>query len=379
MVSPISSHALLGTAEKQVVKIPVAANLRYMWNFGSLLGGCLIAQIVRGIFLAIHYNNDVRLAFERVAHIIRDVNYGWLLRMIHANGARLFFVCLYAHLARGVYYASYKNVPTWRVGVIILLLVQATAFLGYVLPWGQMSFWGATVITNLVSSIPLLGVDIVNWLWGGFSVDAPTLRRFFALHYLLPFVLVGLVGAHLVFLHETGSRNPRGLPLRGDKVPFHPYYTIKDVLGFVLCFGRAICWRLALPWALGDPENFLPASPSVTPRHIQPEWYFLFVYAILRTVPNKLGGVIALVLAMLIFLAMPFMYQSKILGLTHYPLSKLYFWSFVVRVFLLTWIGARPVKEPYISVGQALGIYYFGYFFLWPRLQFAWDKGLGYR
>ena len=374
MVSPFTSHPILGVLEAQVLKIAAPANLSYIWNFGSLLGGCLIWQILSGLFLAMHYRNDISSAFERVAHIIRDVNYGWLLRIVHANGASLFFILLYSHLARGVYYASYKNSPTWIVGVGILLIVQAIAFLGYVLPWGQISFWGATVITNLVSSIPVLGQDIVLWLWGGFSVDGPTLRRFFALHYLLPFVLVALVGAHLIFLHEKGSSNPAGLPLSADKLPFHPYYSVKDALGFALCFGLTICWRLWYPWVLGDPENFLPANPSVTPQHIQPEWYFLFVYAILRTVPNKLGGVIALVIAILIFAAMPFIYQSHLLGVHSYPVSKIYFWTFVVRVMLLTWIGARPVKEPYISVGQGLGAYYFAYFFVAPIVQWAWDQ-----
>lgn len=351
---------------KQIGSTPIPINLSYFWNFGSLLGSCLRLQILTGVFLAIHYQNRTSLAFERVSHIIRDVNLGWLLRMLHANGASLFFICLYIHIARGIFYTSYFFIATWVVGVIILLLTQATAFLGYVLPWGQISFWGATVITNLVSSIPYIGEDIVYWLWGGFSVREPTLTRFFTFHFLVPFILIGLVGAHILFLHGHGSGNPLGLPLNYAKVRFHPYFSLKDLVGGIICLGGLVLWVLIFPWALGDPENFIPANPSVTPQHIQPEWYFLFAYAILRAIPNKLGGVVALIISILIFLVLPYTYSAKFRGITFYPLTQRYYWIFVINVLLLTWIGARPVKEPYIMTGQILRISYFLFFLLFP-------------
>jgi len=342
-----------------------------MWNFGSLLGLCLITQIVRGIFLAIHYSCDMTLAFERVRHICRDVNIGWLLRIIHANGASFFFICVYLHVARGVYYGSFNFKNTWLIGVVILFLLMGTAFLGYVLPWGQMSFWGATVITNLASAVPLVGQELVFWLWGGFSVRNATLTRFFTLHFLLPFILAALSAVHLLFLHETGSSNPLGLDSNFDKSPFHPYFSVKDLFGFFVFFLILGCLCLQAPWDLGDPENFIPANPIVTPVHIQPEWYFLFAYAILRSIPRKLGGVLALVISILIVAIMPFYGNHTFKARRFLPLRKLGFWALVSIFFLLTWIGARPVEEPYILTGQILTITYFAYFLSLPLLNKA--------
>lgn len=339
-----------------------------MWNFGSLLGLCLMTQIVTGLFLAIHYSCDIFIAFDRVNHIIRDVNFGWALRIAHANGARFFFFCLYFHIGRGIYYGSFKYTHVWIVGVTILLLVIATAFLGYVLPWGQISFWGATVITNLFSAIPYLGGDIVYWLWGGFAVDNATLTRFFTLHFLMPFVISGMSIVHLLFLHKTGSRNPLGLNSNIDKVRFHPYFSYKDLLGINIIFILLMYICFQAPWWLGDPENFIPANPLVTPVHIQPEWYFLFAYAILRSIPNKLGGVVALALAVIILYILPFYGNRIFKSFIFYPLGKLIFWSLVVIVILLTWIGARPVEYPYVITGQILTVMYFLYYLISPQI-----------
>nr|ALO77475.1 cytochrome b [Dorcus parallelipipedus] len=328
-----------------LIDLPSPSNISAWWNFGSLLGLCLGIQIITGIFLAMHFTAHIDLAFNSVVHISRDVNYGWLIRATHANGASFFFICLYLHVGRGMYYGSYNLEITWTVGVIILFCVMATAFLGYVLPWGQMSFWGATVITNLLSAIPYIGTLIVQWLWGGFAVDNATLTRFFALHFLLPFIVAALVMIHLLFLHQTGSNNPLGTNSNIDKIPFHPYFSYKDIFGYIVMTAALMLLVLINPFLLGDPENFIPANPLVTPVHIQPEWYFLFAYAILRSIPNKLGGVIALVMSILILLILPFINKKKMQSTQFYPLNKILFWSFVAIVILLTWIGARPVEE----------------------------------
>ena len=360
---PLSQiNPIVKIIEGTVVKLPSPASISTIWNFGSLLGLCLVIQLARGLFLAMHYSCDVRLAFERVRHIGRDVNIGWALRSIHANGARIFFICLYAHIARGLYFESYNFSHTWLIGVTLLFLVIGTAFLGYVLPWGQISFWGATVITNLASAIPYIGTDIVIWLWGGFAVSNATLTRFFTLHFLLPFIVAALSVIHLVFLHRTGSSNPLGVDRNFDKVRFHPYFSIKDAVGFIVFLGGFMFIVLQAPWDLGDPENFIPANPLVTPIHIQPEWYFLFAYAILRSIPNKIGGVIALVASVAIYYVLPFTCVRATKGLTFSPLKKIIFWRFVNLLLLLTWIGARPVEEPYIITGQLLTVIYFLYF-----------------
>ncbi len=349
--------------KKSLLELPLPSRISYWWNFGSLLGVCLVIQIISGLFLSIHFCGDVSLAFDRVRHIIRDVNYGWVFRIRHANGARLFFICLYLHIGRGLYYGSYSLKHTWIVGVSILLATIATAFLGYVLPWGQMSFWGATVITNLFSAIPYIGTDIVNWIWGGFAVDNATLNRFYSLHFLLPFVIAALVITHLIFLHITGSSNPLGTMYNRDKISFSPYFTRKDYLGLLVIIRLFTVICSFEPWSLGDPENFLCANPLVTPVHIQPEWYFLFAYAILRSIPNKLGGVIALGLSVLVLYVVPLI-TVQYTRSQFKPFGKLQFWGFVNIVLLLTWIGARPVEDPYIVVGQILTILYFMYYFI---------------
>nr|QSH90953.1 cytochrome b [Triatoma dimidiata] len=368
------THPLFKIINNSLIDLPAPSSISLWWNFGSLLSMCLMIQIITGIFLAMHYTGSIELAFSSVVHICRDVNYGWLLRSLHANGASLFFICLYLHIGRGIYYGSYKLFMTWAVGVIILFITMGAAFLGYVLPWGQMSLWGATVITNLMSAIPYLGNDLVKWLWGGFSVDNATLTRFFALHFLLPFIIAAMVMIHLLFLHQTGSSNPLGLNSNFDKIPFHPYFSIKDLMGVSLTLMFFILLSLWEAPILMDPENFIPANPLVTPVHIQPEWYFLFAYAILRSIPNKLGGVIAMVSSIAIILILPITNKSKFQGLTFYPISQILFWTLATILILLTWIGARPAEEPYILTGQVLTILYFSYFIINPVLLKFWDK-----
>nr|QRW36343.1 cytochrome b [Hydroporus kasyi] len=368
------NHPLLKIMNSALIDLPSPSNISLWWNFGSLLGLCLIIQILTGIFLAMHYTANIDLAFYSVNHICRDVNYGWLMRTLHANGASFFFICIYIHIGRGMYYGSYKLMQTWLIGVIILFMVMGTAFMGYVLPWGQMSFWGATVITNLLSAIPYLGTMLVQWVWGGFAVDNATLTRFFTIHFLLPFIIIALVIIHLLFLHQTGSNNPLGTNSNIDKIPFHPYFSFKDIMGFIILLMSLTLITLINPYMLGDPDNFIPANPLVTPIHIQPEWYFLFAYAILRSIPNKLGGVIALVMSILILIILPFSNQSKFQSLKFYPINQFMFWMFILIVILLTWIGMRTVEEPYIITGQILTIIYFMYFIINPLINKMWDN-----
>nr|ABE72993.1 cytochrome b [Atlapetes citrinellus] len=353
------NHRILKIINNALIDLPAPSNISTWWNFGSLLGVCLITQIITGLLLAMHYTADTSLAFSSVAHMCRDVQFGWLIRNLHANGASLFFICIYLHIGRGIYYGSYLYKETWNIGIILLLALMATAFVGYVLPWGQMSFWGATVITNLFSAIPYIGQTLVEWAWGGFSVDNPTLTRFFALHFLLPFLIVGLTLVHLTFLHETGSNNPLGIPSDCDKIPFHPYYTIKDILGFALMLSLLASLALFSPNLLGDPENFTPANPLVTPPHIKPEWYFLFAYAILRSIPNKLGGVLALAASILVLFLIPLLHTSKLRSMTFRPLSQILFWALVANVLILTWVGSQPVEHPFIIIGQLASFTYF--------------------
>nr|AFX69340.1 cytochrome b [Pseudoxiphophorus bimaculatus] len=365
------THPLLKIANNALVDLPAPVNISAWWNFGSLLGLCLIAQILTGLFLAMHYTSDVSMAFSSVAHICRDVDYGWLIRNMHANGASFFFICIYLHIGRGLYYGSYLYKETWNTGVILLLLVMMTAFVGYVLPWGQMSFWGATVITNLLSAVPYMGDTLVQWIWGGFSVDNATLTRFFAFHFLFPFIVAAATLVHLVFLHETGSNNPIGLNSNTDKISFHPYFSYKDLLGFVFLLAMLVILSLFSPNLLGDPENFTPANPLVTPPHIKPEWYFLFAYAILRSIPNKLGGVLALLASILVLMVVPFLHTSKQRSLTFRPLTQFLFWLLIADVLILTWIGGMPVEHPFIIIGQIASLLYFSLFLFFSPFA-AW-------
>lgn len=359
MASPRKAPPALKIVNNSLIDLPTPSNISAWWNFGSLLGLCLGTQILTGVFLAIHYTSDIDTAFSSVTHICRNVNYGWLIRSIHANGASFFFICIYIHIARGLYYGSYLNKKTWNVGVVILLLVIATAFVGYVLPWGQISFWGATVITNLMSAVPYIGNDLVQWIWGGFSVDNATLNRFFAFHFLFPFIAAAATILHLALLHETGSNNPAGLNSNTDKISFHPYFSYKDLLGFAVLIIALTSLALYAPNVLGDPDNFIPANPLVTPPHIKPEWYFLFAYAILRSIPNKLGGVLALLFSILVLILVPILHTSKQRGLTYRPLSQILFWTLIIDIIVLTWIGGMPVEPPYIIIGQAASVIYF--------------------
>ncbi len=368
------THPIFKIINNSLIDLPSPSNISSWWNIGSLLALCLIIQIITGLFLTIYYTANIEIAFYRVNYICRNVNYGWIIRTLHANGASFFFICIYLHIGRGIYYESFNLKYVWLIGIIILFILIATAFIGYVLPWGQISFWGATVITNLLSAIPYLGTILVNWIWGGFAVDNATLTRFYTFHFLLPFIILILTIIHLLFLHQTGSNNPLGLNRNLDKIPFHPFFTFKDLIGFIILIKILTLLTLINPYLLGDPDNFTPANPLVTPVHIQPEWYFLFAYAILRSIPNKLGGVIALIISIIILIILPFTFKKKIQGIQFYPINQIIFWIFLVIIILLTWIGARPVENPYIITGQLLTIIYFLYFFLNPIIGIYWDK-----
>ena len=347
---------------------PTPKNLNYWWNFGSLAGITLVIMIVTGIILSMHYTAHVDHAFQSVERIMRDVNYGWLIRYIHANGASFFFIVVYIHIFRGLYYGSYKapRELLWILGVVILLLMMATAFMGYVLPWGQMSFWGATVITNLFSAIPLVGESIVTLLWGGFSVDNPTLNRFFSLHYLLPFVIVGVVVLHIVALHRFGSNNPLGIDVRGeqDTVSFHPYYTVKDMFGLSAFLTIMAAIVFFLPNSMGHPHNYIPANPMVTPAHIVPEWYFLPFYAILRAVPDKLLGVLAMFAAIGVLFILPWLDRSPVRSANFRPIYKIMFWVFLVDCVALTYLGAKPAEGIYVILSRLCTVYYFFHFII---------------
>lgn len=368
------THPLIKIINNSLIDLPAPSNISSWWNFGSLLGICLGIQIVTGLFLAIHYTCDVTSAFNSIIHICRDVNNGWFLRTMHANGASFFFICIYLHIGRGIYYNSFIYTSTWIIGVLLLFITIGTAFIGYVLPWGQISFWGATVITNLLSAIPYLGNYLVQWIWGGFAVDNATLTRFFTIHFLLPFIISALTIIHLLFLHQTGSNNPIGLNRNFDKIPFHPYFTFKDIVGIFITLIILTLLIIINPNLLGDPDNFIPANPLVTPPHIQPEWYFLFAYAILRSIPNKLGGVIALVLSIAILFIIPFYHLNKFQGTQFYPINKIIFWCLVTIIILLTWIGAKPVEAPYVLTGQFLTVIYFLYYLINPLICLWWDN-----
>nr|QIK02022.1 cytochrome b [Columbicola columbae] len=347
----------------EMVNIPTPSSISYFWNFGSLLGMCLMIQIVSGLFISFHYDSMSEFSFSSVVSLMNDVNWGWFLRLVHANGASLFFICLYLHVGRGLYFGSYVFWKTWFSGVTIILVLMMTAFLGYVLPWGQMSFWGATVITNLISTVPVVGDMLVVWLWGGFSVSSPTLTRFYSFHFILPFIVLGLVLLHLVLLHSHGSSNPLGLSLNSDKINFGPFFIFKDLLGFLVVVFSFLLVVLIFPDCFLDPDNFTQANPMVTPPHIQPEWYFLFAYAILRSIPSKLGGVVGLMMAILVLLPLSLIYTKK--GVRFYPVSKVLFWVQVSNFLVLTFLGMMPVEFPFVEMGQIISFFYFlVYFFL---------------
>ena len=358
----------------QITIMPTPMNIRIWWNFGRLLGLILRIQILTGLFLAIHYCANVNHAFDSVSHIIRDVNCGWYIRSLHANGASLFFVCLYAHIGRGLYYGSYSYIGVWLTGVLLLILVMASAFLGYVLPWGQIRFWGATVITNLLRAIPYIGNELVTWLWGGFSVDNATLTRFFTFHFISPLLVTTIVISHIILLHQRGRNNPLGVSSNADKIPFHRYFTIKDVVGFIPILSALLILVLFAPNLLGEPDNFVAANPLSTPAHIVPEWYFLFAYAILRSIPNKLGGVVGLFASIRILFLMPFLNKNTFKGNSFYPISKALHWSQVVSFVILTLGGSWPVEEPYVLTCRIFSVIYFSYFVLFYPLRISTDQ-----
>nr|YP_009131558.1 cytochrome b [Pelecinus polyturator]AIW82476.1 cytochrome b [Pelecinus polyturator] len=355
-------------------KLPSPINISIWWNFGSLLGVCLLTQIISGLFLSMHYCPNSMLSFYSIIHISQDINYGSIMRIMHSNGASIFFLCLYIHIYRGLYYNSFKLTMTWLIGVLILLLTMMTAFMGYVLPWGQMSFWGATVITNLLSSIPYIGNMITYWIWGGYSVNSPTLNRFFSFHFIMPFLIIFMVMIHLFFLHMTGSNNPMGLNSNLYKIPFHVYFTMKDIIGFIFLFLILMLISYIYPFILSDPDNFSPANSFITPSHIKPEWYFLFAYAILRSIPNKLGGVIALLMSILIIMILPFSMNNMIQSMKFNFLNQIYFWMIFNSTIILTWIGMNQIEPPFIIIGQILTIIYFSYFLINPLIYTLWNK-----
>nr|UZT67436.1 cytochrome b [Melanips sp. ZJUH 20220003] len=359
---------------KEVIYFPAPINLNGSWNYGSMLGVCLMMQIISGLLLSMHYTAHIDYAFNSIIHIMHDVHYGWLIRLIHMNGASFFFLYMFMHISRGLYYNSYLLMLTWLSGSLIFVMTMATAFLGYVLPWGQMSYWGATVITNLVSAIPLIGDYIVIWLWGGFSINNATLNRFYSFHFILPFLIMFLVMIHLMMLHMTGSNNPMGFNSNLYKIPFHIYFTIKDIQEFIMMISLLLLMCCLFPYSMGDPENFNMANSMITPIHIQPEWYFLFAYAILRSIPNKLGGVIALLLSVMIIMILPFYQYNFMQGNVFYPMNDLIYMIFINIFILLTWIGMKPIEYPFMMIGQILSVMYFMYYLINPLIYSCWDK-----
>ena len=371
---------IFSVLREALVDHPTPRNLNYWWNFGSLAGIILVIMIVSGLLLSMHYVAHVDLAFDSIEHIMRDVNYGWLIRYIHSVGASMFFLIVYIHISRGLYYGSYKSPREvlWWLGIIIFLLMIASAFLGYTLPWGQMSFWGATVITNLFSAIPLVGDSIVTWLWGGFSVDNPTLNRFYSLHFLIPFIIVGVVFLHIVALHKFGSNNPTGidLTLKQEKIPFHPYYTIKDFFGFGVFFTIFSIFIFFLPNSLGHPVNYIPADPLVTPEHIVPEWYFLPFYAILRAIPFKLLGVLAMLGSILILFVLPWLDTCKVRSCRFRPIYKQFYWIFIFNFIVLGWVGSKVPEGHYLIISRICTTYYFIHFLIILPILGKFEKTL---
>nr|YP_009945159.1 cytochrome b [Habropoda radoszkowskii]QOE17515.1 cytochrome b [Habropoda radoszkowskii] len=372
-VSLMNKNKYMNMFLYSLLMLPTPSNINMWWNFGSMLGVFLLIQIVSGLLLSMHYCPNVSYAFESIIHIMKDVNFGWLIRLVHMNGASFYFMMMYVHISRNIYYQSFKLVHVWSIGVTILFLSMATAFLGYVLPWGQMSFWGATVITNLLSAIPYFGEMLVEWIWGGFSINNATLNRFFSLHFILPLVILSLVIMHIFSLHLTGSSNPLGSDSNIYKMSFHPYFTIKDMMMFImilLFFMVLICQN---PYYLGDPDNFKIANSMVTPTHIKPEWYFLFAYSILRAIPNKLGGVLALLMSILILYVMP-LYKNFIKSNKFYPVSQLFYWFYINNFIMLTWLGGQVIEYPYVLLNWLFTLSYFLFYVTLPLTYIYWDK-----
>lgn len=365
-------NKIINIIKKTLIKLPTPLNISYWWNYGSLLGLYLFIQILRGFILSFHYCPNTSIAFYRIIHIIQNISNGWLIHNIHINGASFFFICIYIHIGRGIYYSSYRLIPTWILGVRIYFISIITAFLGYVLPWGQISYWGATVITNLITTVPYIGNTIILWIWGGFSINNATLNRFFSIHFILPFIIFTIIILHLYFLHLTGSNNPLGINRNLNKIPFHLYFTIKDFLGFIIYLSIFSIIILQYPYIFRDPDNFIPANPILTPTHIQPEWYFLFAYAILRSIPNKLGGVLALLFSIIILYFLPLI-NLKILTINFNPLTQLFYWLFINNFLLLTWAGAQLIEPPFIQISQLLSIRYFNFFILLPLIHKIWN------
>ncbi|NP_008093.1 cytochrome b (mitochondrion) [Apis mellifera ligustica] len=355
------------------IYLPTPVNINYMWNFGSILGIFLMIQIISGFILSMHYCPNIDIAFWSITNIMKDMNSGWLFRLIHMNGASFYFLMMYIHISRNLFYCSYKLNNVWGIGIMILLMSMAAAFMGYVLPWGQMSYWGATVITNLLSAIPYIGDTIVLWIWGGFSINNATLNRFFSLHFILPLLILFMVILHLFALHLTGSSNPLGSNFNNYKISFHPYFSIKDLLGFYIILFIFMFINFQFPYHLGDPDNFKIANPMNTPTHIKPEWYFLFAYSILRAIPNKLGGVIGLVMSILILYIMIF-YNNKMMNNKFNMLNKIYYWMFINNFILLTWLGKQLIEYPFTNINMLFTTTYFLYFFLNFYLSKLWDN-----
>lgn len=362
--SPRKHNPIFNLVNSRLCDLPAPVNINNFWNFGSLLGLCLIIQIISGLFISIFYIPDISLAFKRIYHIDFNVNYGWLIHLIHANGASIFFICIYSHIARNIYYSSFALQETWNIGIILYLISIATAFLGYVLPWGQIRFWGATVITSLLSVIPWLGDPLVQWIWGGFAVDRPTLSRFYSLHFIFPFIIAFLTLIHVIFLHKTGRNNPLGLKSSFNKIPIHPFFTTKDLLGFFFFFLLFFFLCFFFPSLSSDPENFLIANPIATPLHIKPEWYFLWLYAILRSVPNKIGGVVLILFAILLLFFFSSIGLKHKISIRYYPITQFLFWTIIAIVFILSWIGGSPVLFPYEIIGKIFTFSYFSIIFL---------------
>nr|APL97220.1 cytochrome b [Acanthogammarus victorii] len=372
--STTKANPLMKVFSSTFINLPAPTNISTLWNFGSLLSLCMGIQITSGLFLASAYSADLEGSFALVTQTMETMDKGWLIRSVHANGASLFFACLYLHVGRGLYYGSFALAQVWSAGTTLLLLTMATAFMGYVLPANQMSFWGASVITNLFSEVPYLGPTIVQFIWGGGAVDSPTIMRFFTFHFFLPFVMLALVIVHITFLHQTGSSNPLGISSTTSKISFNSFLSFKDLFGVSAATFAFLYLNFYWPLLLSDQENFNPANPSVTPNHIQPEWYFLFAYAILRSIPNKLGGVVALLLSVLVLYTLPLTFSAKLKSASFYPPNMFLFWTFIATTALLTWIGAQPVEDPYILTGQLLTVVYFAYFLLTPMLANLWDS-----